>query len=125
MWFWAAALCVVVGLATCLVALVEAFGDELGDNVDVNCLSVPPPEGYPLEGPFRGIRSIWPFGTACEFGPQRGQGVLVPESDWTATVTGLLGVTITAGGALTAGGGIVIARREVGGERASTASTRS
>lgn len=116
-WVGAGVLGTVLGLVVCTAALGLAYGDEIGDSVGVSCSSVAPPDGYPPEGLVGADRTLWPLGTACEFASAQKQSVVVPESDWTATVALLLGLAALAVGVAAAGRGVLTARRDALSER--------
>jgi len=116
-WVGAGMLSTVLGLVVCTAAVGSAFGDEIGDSVVVSCLSVAPPDGYPPEGLVGADRTLWPLGTACEYASAQGQTVVVPESDWTATVSLLIGLAALGVGVAAAGRGALTARRDALSER--------
>lgn len=116
-WVGVGMLSTVLGVVVCTAAVGLAFGAEIGDSVAVGCLSVETPDGYPPEGLVGADRTLWPLGTACEFASTQGQSVVVPESDWTATVALLLGLAALAVGVAAVGRGALTARRDALSER--------
>lgn len=96
----AAVLLVVLGGAVVLVALVTAFGPELGDGTGILCMDVILPPGQQGEGPLGVERTMWPLGVTCEFAAGLSEAIVVPEQDWTATIVALVGLGLIVAGAV-------------------------